>query len=81
MDDEIFGEMNYTNKGIEQVLVKAEKDAEIVAVFLFGNQARGDTTLASDTDICLILRPGNYDALTLFQKGSATLRKQIVRQK
>jgi len=37
MDDEIFGEMNYTNKGIEQVLVKAEKDAEIAAVFLFGS--------------------------------------------
>lgn len=61
-------EMNYTNKGIEQVLVKAEKDAEIVAVFLFGSQARGESTLASDADICLILRPCSYDAPTLFQK-------------
>ena len=60
--------MSYTNKGIKRVLAKAEEDAEVVAVFLFGSQARGETTVGSDIDICLMLRPSNYDASTLFQK-------------
>jgi predicted nucleotidyltransferase len=60
--------MGYPSKSIEPVLAKAEKDAEIIAVLLFGSQARGEATLASDADLCLILRPGNYDALTLFEK-------------
>jgi len=72
-----FGDkgMSYTNRGIEQVLAKAQEDAEMVAVFLFGSQARGETTLASDTDICLMLRPGNYDAPTLFQKRLSYLKE------
>ena len=68
-------EMSYTSRGIEQVLGKAEGDAEIVAVFLFGSQARCETTLASDTDVCLMLRPGNYDAPTLFQKKLSYLKE------
>lgn len=75
MDDETSGEMNYTSKGIEQILAKAKEDAEILAVFLFGSQACGETTPGSDTDICLILRPSNYDALTLFQKRLSYLRE------
>ena len=61
-------EKSYISRGVEQVLAKAESDAEIVAVFLFGSQARGESTSASDADICLILRPCSYDAPTLFQK-------------
>lgn len=68
-------EMSYTNRGIEQVLGKAEGDAEIVAVLLFGSQARGESTLASDADICLILRPCSYDAPALFQKKLSYLKE------
>jgi len=68
-------EMNYVGRGIERVLARAREDAEVVAVFLFGSQARGESTLASDTDICLALRPGHYDALTLFQKKLSYLKE------
>jgi predicted nucleotidyltransferase len=54
--------------GVDKILAKAKDDAEIVAVFLFGSQVRGETTSSSDVDICLALRPGNYDSLALFRK-------------
>jgi len=72
MDNE---EMNHSNKSIEQVLAKAERDAEVVAVFLFGSQARGEPTPGSDTDICLILRQDNHEPLTLFQKRLSYLKE------
>lgn len=56
------------NKSVNQVVAKAKNDDEIVAVLLFGSRARDEASSASDVDICLILRPGKYDALTLSRK-------------
>lgn len=54
--------------GVDKILAKAKNDHQIVAVFLFGSQARGETASSSDIDICLVLRPGNYNSLALFEK-------------
>jgi predicted nucleotidyltransferase len=53
---------------VDKILAKARDDPEIVAVFLFGSQARAESDAGSDIDVCLVLRPGNYDSLTLFRK-------------
>jgi len=56
------------NKSMNRVIAKAKNDGEVVAVLLFGSRARHEASLASDVDICLMLRPGKYDALTLSRK-------------
>jgi len=56
------------HKSVRQVLAKAENDDELVAVILFGSRARHEAGPISDVDICLVLRPGKYDALTLSRK-------------
>jgi predicted nucleotidyltransferase len=53
---------------VDKILAKTRDDPEIVAVFLFGSQARAESDAGSDIDLCLVLRPGNYDSLTLFRK-------------
>jgi predicted nucleotidyltransferase len=53
---------------VDKILAKARDDHQIVAVFLFGSQARAESGSGSDVDVCLVLRPGNYDSLTLFRK-------------
>lgn len=67
--------MEYAAKGIERLLAKARGDAEIIAVLLFGSQVGGKATPISDTDICLVLHPGNHDAETLFQKRLSYLKE------
>ena len=56
------------DKSVMQVLAMAEDDDEIVAVLLFGSRARHEAGPTSEVDICLVLRPGKYDALTLSHK-------------
>lgn len=56
------------NKSVNQVVAKAKNDSEVVAVVLFGSRARDEASSASDVDVCLVLRPGKYDALTLSRK-------------
>jgi hypothetical protein len=63
------------NKSINQVLAKAKNDTEVIAVLLFGSQARGEATPASDMDICLMLRPGKYDGITLSRKKLSYLKE------
>jgi predicted nucleotidyltransferase len=53
---------------VDKILAKARDDPQIVAVFLFGSQARGEITSSSDVDICLVFRPGNYDSSALFRE-------------
>ncbi|MBI3442012.1 MAG: nucleotidyltransferase domain-containing protein [Proteobacteria bacterium] len=55
-------------KTIEKLLHKAMVDKEILAVMLFGSQARGEATSASDLDICLVLMHRHYDPLRLSRK-------------
>jgi len=63
---------------IDKILTKAKEDADVLAVFLFGSWARDEFTSISDIDLCLVLRPGNYDALNLFQKRLSYFRQGTV---
>jgi predicted nucleotidyltransferase len=60
---------------VDGILTKAKKDADVVAVFLFGSRARGGSVPGSDTDVCLVLRPGNYGPLVLHQKRLSYLKE------
>lgn len=60
---------------VDGILTKAKKDADVVAVFLFGSRARGESVPGSDTDVCLVLRPGNYGSMVLHQKRLSYLKE------
>jgi len=60
---------------VDGILTKAKKDADVVAVFLFGSRARGGFVPGSDTDVCLVLRPGNYGPMVLHQKRLSYLKE------
>ena len=60
---------------VDGILAKARKDGDVVAVFLFGSRARGESVPGSDTDVCLVLRPGNYDPMVLQQKRLSYLKE------
>ena len=47
----------------------------MIAILLFGSGARGEATLASDVDICLVLHPGEHDDLTLSRKRLSYLKE------
>lgn len=53
---------------LEKLIDKAKQDEEILAVILFGSHARGEATLASDIDVCLVLAGRNHDPLFLSRK-------------
>lgn len=63
------------DKSMNRILDRAQKDGEVVALILFGSRVRGEATLDSDMDICLMLRPGNYDDLTLSRKRLSYLKE------
>lgn len=60
---------------VNGILTKAKKDVDVVAVFLFGSRARGESAPGSDIDVCLILRPGNYSPMILNQKRLSYLKE------
>ena len=60
--------MTNADKQLERLLSKAQEDSEILAVLLFGSAARGEQTVTSDVDVCLLLQPRKYDSLTLSRK-------------
>jgi predicted nucleotidyltransferase len=41
--------------GVARVVTRAQGDPDVLAVILFGSRARGDATVASDFDVCLVL--------------------------
>jgi predicted nucleotidyltransferase len=61
--------------GVDGILNKARKDADVVAVFLFGSRARGESVPGSDIDVCLVLRPGNYSPIILHKKRLSYLKE------
>ncbi len=66
--------MMAADKQLEQLLSEAREDSEILAVLLFGSNARGEQTAASDVDVCLLLQPRKYDPLALSRKKLAYLQ-------
>lgn len=54
-------EVDTTGPSFSRLLSKAEVDPDVLAVLLFGSRARGERGPASDTDICLVLRPDVSD--------------------
>jgi len=60
---------------VDKILAKAKDDPQIVAVFLFGSRARGESAAGSDVDICLMLKPGKHAASTLSLKRLSYLKE------
>lgn len=46
---------------LDALLRHVESDDRILAVILYGSQARGDAHAASDHDVCLVMKPENDD--------------------
>lgn len=42
---------------LTRLLDRAKNDPDVLAVILFGSQARGEATARSDIDVCLVLSP------------------------
>jgi len=49
-----------------EISEKAKKDEDVLAVVLFGSYARNEKF--SDIDVCVVLKPGKYDPLSLSKK-------------
>ncbi len=46
------------DSGLLHILDQVQGDQAILAVVLFGSQARGEATARSDVDVCVVLAPG-----------------------
>jgi len=74
-----------TSRHIEHLLAKAQQDRRILAILLFGSVARGEATVRSDTDVCLVLRADRYAPLELSRikleyAGDTALDVQVFQQ-
>lgn len=50
---------------LDKLIKTAQKDNEILAVFLFGSSTRRQNHKGSDIDICLLLKPHTYTSFEL----------------
>ena len=53
---------------IASVVKKAKKDKVVLAVLLFGSRVKNEVRENSDTDVCLVLHPGEYSNIVLSKK-------------
>ena len=53
-------------KELSKIVEKVMKDGDVLAMMLFGSYARGEKF--SDIDICIIMQPKNFNALSLSKK-------------
>ena len=80
---------------LEKLIAKAQADEAVLAVMLFGSEARGEATSASDVDICLVLQPraaerkaekrleylGEFDLdLHVFQALPLPIRRRVLKE-
>lgn len=55
----MMGAMDTTQgAAVERVIGLARNDPAVLAVILFGSQARSEAESSSDVDVCLVLEPG-----------------------
>ncbi len=59
-------------KTTEELLAKAKSDKEVLAVMLYGSEARQEQISTSDIDICLVLNP-----LTQYAKKDIHSQKRL----
>jgi predicted nucleotidyltransferase len=60
---------------VSQVIQTARLDSQVLALILFGSQARGEHTAVSDIDLCLVLSPAPYTPLEFSEKKLEYLTK------
>ena len=61
MNNEVAG-------ALRGLIVRAERDPDVLAVILFGSQARGTAGPESDVDVCLVLEAGAPARLEMSHK-------------
>ncbi|HIH17545.1 MAG TPA: nucleotidyltransferase domain-containing protein [Nanoarchaeota archaeon] len=59
---------------LNELIVTAKDDEDVLAVALFGSYARGERQ-ARDVDVCLIMKSKSYSNLELSRKGHQYLSK------
>jgi predicted nucleotidyltransferase len=57
-----------TQAELDRLLGRAAKDTDVLAVFLFGSSARGDSGTGSDVDVCLVLTVEPRSRMQLAEK-------------
>ena len=57
-----------SQRHIERLLQRAAQDPEVLAVMLYGSVARGETSAASDVDVCLVLTPERRTAAQMSEQ-------------
>lgn len=56
--------MDVTDRpALRRVLARVQSDPDVLALILFGSEARGDASPASDVDVCVVLDPDVPSAL------------------
>jgi predicted nucleotidyltransferase len=53
---------------LAQLVETAKSDRDVLAVILFGSEARGEARAESDVDVCLVLEDKRLDTLGQSQK-------------
>ena len=67
--------MNSTHTNhLKRIVEDVAKDAEILALFLYGSNARAEACEQSDIDLCLVLMPTRYTSKELSQKKLTYLK-------
>ena len=53
---------------LRRLITRAEQDADVLAIIMFGSRARGEVAPQSDVDVCLVLDPAAPVGLPASQK-------------
>lgn len=55
-------------KALREIKKVAQKDSDVLCLFLFGSKARGQAYQGSDIDVCLMLFPNGYSPQQISRK-------------
>lgn len=68
MKMDVIERLSKARRKLNAILEQAGQDEDVLAVILFGSVARGELHECSDIDICLVLRPKQWELEKLAQK-------------